>query len=118
MSGLYPHVAHGEALACVYPAILNYSWDAAPTKFAAVGRIFDKSLEALDDPAAAKRLGPVVEAFLRTIGLRIGLADLKIPEEELKALAQASLVLPDYKNHPRIAGRDDIHAILKNSLSS
>jgi len=118
MSGLYPHVAHGEALACVYPAILSYSWDAAPAKFAAVGRIFDKSLEALDDPAAAKRLGPVVEAFLRTIGLRIGLADLKIPAKELKALAQASLVLPDYKNHPRIAGRDDIYAILKNSLSS
>jgi alcohol dehydrogenase class IV len=118
MSGLYPHVAHGEALACVYPAILSYSWDAAPAKFAAVGRIFDKSIEALDDPAAAKRLGPVVEAFLRTIGLRIGLADLKIPEEELKALAQASLVLPDYKNHPRIAGQEDIYAILKNSLSS
>jgi len=118
MSGLYPHVAHGEALACVYPAILRYSWDAAPAKFAAVGRIFDKSLEALDDPAAAKKLGPVVEAFLRTIGLRIGLADLKIPVKELKALAQASLVLPDYKNHPRVAGRDDIHAILKNSVSS
>jgi len=118
MSGLYPHVAHGEALACVYPAILSYSWDAAPAKFAAVGRIFDGALQGLDDAAAAKKFGVVVEAFLRNIGLRIGLADLRIPEEELKALAQASLVLPDYKNHPRVADRDDIHSILRNSLTS
>jgi len=116
MSGLYPHVAHGEALACVYPAILGYSWDAAPAKFAAVGRLFDASLEKLGDAAAAKKFGSMVEAFLQKIGLRIGLADLNIPEEELKGLAQASLVLPDYKNHPRVAGLDDIHAILRNSM--
>jgi len=118
MSGLYPHVAHGEALACVYPAVLSYSWDAAPAKFAAVGRIYDGSLKGLDDAEAAKKFGAVVEAFLRTIGLRIGLDDLKIPEKDLETLAQASLVLPDYKNHPRIAGRDDIQAILRNSLKS
>jgi alcohol dehydrogenase class IV len=118
MSGLYPHVAHGEALACVYPAVLSYSWDAVPAKFAAVGRIYDGSLKGLDDAAAAKKFGAVVEAFLRAIGLRICLADLKIPEADLEALAQASLVLPDYKNHPRIAGRDDIQAILRNSLKS
>jgi len=116
ISGLYPHVAHGEALACVYPAILGYSWDAAPAKFAAVGRLFDASLEKLGDAAAAKKFGSMVEAFLQKIGLRIGLADLNIPEEELKGLAQASLVLPDYKNHPRVAGLDDIHAILRNSV--
>jgi alcohol dehydrogenase class IV len=116
ISGLYPHVAHGEALACVYPAILGYSWDAAPAKFAAVGRLFDASLEKLGDAAAAKKFGSMVEAFLQKIGLRIGLADLNIPEEELKGLAQASLVLPDYKNHPRVAGLDDIHAILRNSM--
>jgi alcohol dehydrogenase class IV len=116
ISGLYPHVAHGEALACVYPAILGYSWDAAPAKFAAVGRLFNASLEKLGDAAAAKKFGSMVEAFLQKIGLRIGLADLNIPEEELKGLAQASLVLPDYKNHPRVAGLDDIHAILRNSV--
>jgi hypothetical protein len=40
---------------------------------------------------------------------------LKIPEDELKVLAQASLVLPDYKNHPRIGDWEDIYAILKRS---
>jgi len=115
MGGLYPHVAHGEALACIYPAILRYSWEAAPKKFAAVARLFDGMLAGNGDAAAAEAFSGIVETFLRTIGLRIGLEDLKIPEEELKALARESLVLPDYKNHPRIAGQEDILSILKES---
>jgi len=115
MGGLYPHVAHGEALACIYPAVLRYSWDAAPKKFAVVARLFDESLAGRDDAAAAAAFSGVVESFLRDIGLRIGLEDLKIPEDELKVLAQASLVLPDYKNHPRVADGEDVYAILKRS---
>ena len=115
MSGLYPHVAHGEALACVYPAVLRYSWDAAPAKFAALARILDPGLARLDDRAVAERSGDAVESFLDRIGLRISLRDLRIPEGELAALARASLVLPDYKNHPRIAAVEDVHALLTSS---
>jgi len=118
MSGLYPHVAHGEALACVYPAILRYSWDAAPAKFAALARTLDPALERLDDRAAAERAGDAIEAFLERIGLWICLRDLRIPEDELAALARASLVLPDYKNHPRVATADDVHALLVRSVGS
>jgi alcohol dehydrogenase class IV len=118
MSGLYPHVAHGEALACVYPAILRYSWDAAPARFAALARILDPALQRLDDRAAAERSGDAVEAFLDRISLRICLRDLRIPEAELAALARASLVLPDYKNHPRVAAVDDVHALLKLSCET
>jgi len=118
MGGLYPHVAHGEALAAIYPAVIRYSWDAAPAKFAATARIFDPALEGLDDGAAAARCGDAIEAFLERIGLRIGLRDLKIPEDELAALARASLVLPDYKNHPRIAAADDVHELLKLSCET
>lgn len=115
MGGLYPHVAHGEALAAVYPAVIRYSWDAAPAKFAAAARIFDPSLEDLADKGAAELCGGAIEAFLERIGLRIGLRDLKIPEDELAALARASLVLPDYKNHPRVAAAGDVHELLKQS---
>ena len=118
MGGLYPHVAHGQALASVYPAILRYSWDAAPARFAAAARIFDGSLAGADDAAAAEKLGGVIEAFLDRIGLRIGLDDLKIPEAELAALARQSLVLPDYKNHPRVADAGNVHAILRKSRQS
>jgi alcohol dehydrogenase class IV len=118
MGGLYPHVAHGQALASIYPAIIRYSWEAAPEKFAVAARIFDRSLAGLDDAAAAEKLAGVIEVFLKSIGLRIGLDDLKIPEAELPALARQSLVLPDYKNHPRVADQDEIHDILLKSYKS
>jgi alcohol dehydrogenase class IV len=43
IGGLYPHVAHGEALAVVYPAILDYTYRGAPEKFAAVGQTDPRS---------------------------------------------------------------------------
>jgi len=47
--------------------------------------------------------------------MNICFEDLKVPEEELKALAEASLVLPDYKNHPRVATLDEVFDLLKKS---
>jgi alcohol dehydrogenase class IV len=47
------------------------------------------------------------------MGLR--LRDLKVPKAELEALARQSLVLPDFKNHPRLATLADVRAILDRS---
>ena len=115
VGGIYPHVAHGEALACVYPAVLRYSYDAALGKFAEVARIFDRALIPLGDAEAAQSMSRVIETFLKRIGLRISFKDLKIPENELRDLARASLVLPDYQSHPRIANIDDVYEILIQS---
>lgn len=115
MSGFYPHVAHGRALAAVYPAMMRYTWQSAESKFAAVARIFDSSLQTLSDSEAARRAGEVVDRFLRDINLWTRLADLGIPENEIRRLAEASLVLPDYKNHPRVASADDVFDLLNKS---
>jgi len=115
MGGLYPHVAHGEALVCIYPAIMRYSFKHAVKKFAVVGRIFDPSLKHVGDSEAAERTCDALDRFLKEIGLWRGLEELKIPEEELKALAEASLVLPDYKSHPRVADVDEVLDLLQRS---
>jgi len=115
MSGLYPHVAHGEALACVYPAIMRYTYASSIDKFAVVGRVFDPSLEGATDREAAKKSCDVLEAFLKGIGLRVNMDDLGIPKNELKALATASMILPDYRSHPRVATPDEILEILEKS---
>ena len=115
MSGLYPHVAHGRALAAVYPAMMRFSWQAAELKFAAVARILDPSLRTLSDSEAARRSGEAVDRFLKAINLWTRLEDLGIPEDEVRRLADASLVLPDYKNHPRVATADDVFDLLEKS---
>lgn len=115
IGGLCPHVAHGEALAAVYPAILRYSYRAAPAKFAAVGRLLDKKIVGLKGVKAAEQSAAAIERFIKRIGMNLGLRDLRVPEEDLAALALQSLVLPDYKSHPRIATLDDVQRILDES---
>lgn len=115
IGGLYPHVAHGEALAVVYPAILRYSFRAAPAKFAAVGRILDKRIAGETGLKAAEKSCAAIERFMKKIGMDLRLRDLHVPEDELAALAIQSLVLPDYRNHPKVATLDEVARILGES---
>jgi len=115
IGGLYPHVAHGEALAVVYPAILDYTCRVAPEKFAAVGRILDPRLAGAKGVRAAEGASAAIKRFIKKIGMGIRLRDLRVPKDELEALARQSLVLPDYKNHPRLATLADVSAILGRS---
>ncbi len=115
IGGLYPHVAHGEALAVVYPAILEYTYRAAAEKFAAVGRILDPRLSGVKGVRAAEGASEAVKRFIKRIGMGIRLRDLRVPKAGLEALARQSLVLPDFKNHPRLVTLADVEAILDRS---
>lgn len=115
IGGNYPHVKHGEALAVVYPSILRYTYRAAPEKFARVANLFNPSVKNLPDEEAAARFCSIIEDFLKEIGMGLCFEDLKVPKEELRALAEASLILPDYQNHPRVANLDEIHELLLKS---
>ena len=115
IGGLYPHVAHGEALAVVYPAILEYTYRVAPEKFTAVGRILDPRLAGQTGVRAAAGASAAIQRFIKRIGMGLRLRDLKVPKSELEALARQSLVLPDFKNHPRLATLADVERILDRS---
>lgn len=115
IGGLYPHVAHGEALAVVYPAILRYTFKASPAKFAAVGKILDPKLAGEKGSRAAEGACRAIERFMKRIGMRLRLRDLKVPKEELEALARQSLVLPDFRNHPRVASLKEVFKIIGQS---
>ena len=42
---------------------------------------------------------------------------LGVPREELPALARQSLVLPDYKNHPKVTSLEEVREILGESVA-
>jgi alcohol dehydrogenase class IV len=115
MSGLYPHIAHGQALASVYPAIVRFSWKYAPEKFAFLGRQLRPEEKDLSDEAAAMMAVEALEAFLQAIGLRKSLKELGVPENELDLLAERSLVLPDYKSHPYVVNLEEVRKLLEES---
>jgi alcohol dehydrogenase class IV len=113
MGGLFPHVAHGEALALVYPGVLRFSSGHASERFATLARTIDPSLADAADAQAAAACVSVVEDFLARIQLRLTLRDLEVPVEQLPVLARQSLVLPDYRNHPRLATEADVLELLE-----
>jgi alcohol dehydrogenase class IV len=117
IGGMYPHVAHGEALALNYPAFMRYTWASAVGPFARLGRLLNPSLGNVTDEEAARRACDEMDAFLKRIGLWMGLKDKGVPREELPALARQSMVLPDYKNNPRLATEAEMLALLEDCYS-
>lgn len=118
ISGMYPQVAHGQALASIYPAIMRFSWRSAVEKFAAAGRILNPSLISASDKEAAMSFGDEIEKLIESIGLKKPLVELGVLESELRQLARASLVLPDYMNHPYVVSEDEVENLLFQSFKS
>ena len=116
IGGMYPHVAHGEALAIVYQAFAEFTWEHAVPQFAKLVKLLNPAMSGLSDNEAAYYSKSEVMKFLESIGLNKRLRDVNMPENEIEALAIQSMVLPDYKANPRIATRDEMIELVKSSF--
>jgi alcohol dehydrogenase class IV len=116
IGGLYPHVAHGEALALIYPEFCELTWPSAIPEFARMSRLLNPTLRNASDKEAAAAGSGEISKFLKTIGLSKKLKDVDVPEEELEALAKQSMVLPDYKNNPKQVNLEEMLDLLKRSF--
>jgi alcohol dehydrogenase class IV len=112
IGGQCPQIMHGEALAIVYPEFTRFTYPTAVEKFAAMGRIFDPALNQQPDEVAAERSCELVDDLLKKIGMWLGLKALGASEADVVAIAGHSHVLPDYKNNPRIASKEEIYDML------
>jgi alcohol dehydrogenase class IV len=112
IGGHCPGVSHGQSLAVFYPEFTRYTWQAAPEKFAAVGRLLDPALKAADDREAAEGSCGAIDTFLEKIGLWIGFKSLGVSKEEIRAIADRGQVLGDYKNNPRVATIPEMYEML------
>jgi alcohol dehydrogenase class IV len=115
IGGYEPQVMHGEALAVIYPEFTRYTYPYAVEQFANMGCIFDPSLKKEPDEVAAEKSCEALDAFMKRIGMWLSLEGLEVPEEDVAVIADFSQRLPDYKNNPRVATRDEIYTMLKNS---
>jgi alcohol dehydrogenase class IV len=112
IGGHCPQVTHGQSLAVFYPEFTRYTWQSAPEKFAALGRLLDPALSRLDERGAAEGSCEAIDSFLRKIGLWIDFKSLKVTKEDIRAIAGCGQVLGDYKNNPRLASLDEMHEML------
>jgi len=116
IGGQCPQVMHGEALAVTYPEFTRFTYPYAIDRFAAMGRILNPDLENKSAEVAAERSCKEVDSLLKEIGMWLSLEGLGVSEDDVVAIADNSRVLPDYKNNPRIASRDEIYDMLTKSF--
>jgi alcohol dehydrogenase class IV len=115
IGGMYPHVAHGEALAILYPACTKYTAGAAVDQYAYLARVLNPGMEYVSERQAAEKAHDEIVAFLKSIGLYKSLRDVNMPESEIGMLARQSMVLPDYKANPRVATEQEMVEIVKDA---
>jgi alcohol dehydrogenase class IV len=116
VGGMYPHVAHGEALAILYPAFADFTWQAAVPQFSKLARILNPALTGASDQEAASKSPEEIVKFLKVIGLDKKLSDINMPEAEIEALAKQCMVLPDYKGNPRVASYEEMVQLVQKSF--
>ena len=111
----HPKISHGESLAIVYPYINRWTWKSAISKYSAVGRLFNSELNDVSDEVAAERACDEIDNFIRKIGLWISLEDKDVSEDDLKAIINDSMNIPNYSFHPTVATLEDIDEIVRKS---
>jgi len=114
IGGMYPQVAHGEALAIVYPAFAAFTWESAIPQFSKLARILNPGLKTLSDTEAASQSPAEITKFLQAIHLNKSLSEVGMPEDEILQLATHCMVLPDYKGNPRVATENEMIELVKS----
>ena len=111
----HPKISHGESLAIVYPDVNRWTWKSAIPKYAVVGRLFNSELIDVSDEVAAERACDEIDNFIKKIGLWISLEDKDVSKDDLKAIVNDSMNVPNYSFHPKVATLKDIDEIVRKS---
>jgi alcohol dehydrogenase class IV len=113
IGGSAPHIAHGEALAIMYPAINRWTWKKSIKEYATVARLFNPDLIAVSDEMAAEKGCDEIDKFLKEIGMWMSFEEKNVSESTLKDIVEDTFKLPDFENHAMIATAEDVMDLLK-----
>jgi len=112
VSGMYPHVMHGESLSIIYPVFSRFTCKTAISQFSTVAQIFNPALFKDTNDEVAYYACTEIDTFIKKIGMWMSLKDISMPEDEIKALAKASMVLPDYRSNPRVTTKKEMESLI------
>ena len=110
------NVAHGIANALMLPYVMEFNEMAATEKFARIAAALGEPIEGLSEREAARRATVAVHRLVTDAGLPHVLADVKITEDRIPALAEESFGNQRLlKNNPRSATMQDLARILESA---
>jgi alcohol dehydrogenase class IV len=110
------NVAHGIANALMLPYVMEFNEMAATEKFARIAEALGEPTQGLSEREAARRAALAVHQLVTDVGLPHVLADVRISEDRIPALAEESFGNQRLlKNNPRSATAQDLARILESA---
>jgi alcohol dehydrogenase class IV len=116
ISGHFPQVSHGGALAMIYPAFMEFSWKGSVAKFARVARILQPSLAKMGDEPAARESSAAVRAFLKEIRFTDTLRGVSGLEAKMDILVKEAMDFPDTFVNPVVPTAAQTRKLFEDSL--
>ena len=86
LSALYPEITHGAGLAVMFPAWMEFVYDANPARFAYYGREVFVLAPTGDVNADALSAIDETRSFFASLGMPITLAELDVEEDDIEKL--------------------------------
>lgn len=86
--GKEPRITHGQSLAVVYPEYIKFLLPLAETKLAKVARLFDASLQKVEDSIAAAKLGDIIIEWQKELRIYASGKSLGLSEEVMSAVIE------------------------------
>lgn len=117
LSGLL-NITHGEGLAAIYPAILKFTYQAAPQKFADIAQAMGADISGMSLKQAAAKSIECVEAIRAKVDMTATLSDLGVKEEHLDWCVDNAfkIMRMPLENNPRIPDKAEVKEIYRQSL--
>jgi alcohol dehydrogenase class IV len=113
------HVPHGMSNAMLFPAVTEFSLEAAPTRYAACARAMGVAGDADSDAAASSALLGELKSINADLGMPAPVA-FGIDEAEFRAampaMAEQALASGSPMNNPRVPNHDEIVGIYSGLL--
>jgi alcohol dehydrogenase class IV len=110
------NVPHGVANALMLPYVMEFNEMAATEKFARIAEALGEPIQGVSEREAAHRATLAVHQLVVDVGLPHLLADVKISEDRIPALAEESFGNQRLlKNNPRSATVQDLIRILESA---
>ena len=109
--GAYFHIAHGASNAALLGAVMEFSLEGNPKRYAHIARAMGEDIAGLSDVEAAKRGAAAVKKLIKDIKIP-SLRELGVAKDKLEQLApkmsEDAIASGSPANNPRLATKEEI----------
>jgi alcohol dehydrogenase len=116
LCAMFPRLSHGQAIAFLYRAWVDYSWRGCPARFARLAAVLDPAVGDWPIDEAASACGDLLTKFIQQIGLGRTLASqgMHLPPSTISQLAER--VSGDLRVNPVPIERGQLNSFYQQAL--